>query len=58
MASGYRLVYEVIDDEICVFVIAVGKKTRIKFTNKLRKEMTSKNIKMKKHDFVKIPYPI
>ncbi|MBU4260928.1 MAG: type II toxin-antitoxin system RelE/ParE family toxin [Proteobacteria bacterium] len=25
-ASGYRLVYEVIDQEICVLVIAVGKR--------------------------------
>jgi mRNA interferase RelE/StbE len=27
-ASGYRLVYEVDDDEIVVFVIAVGKRDR------------------------------
>ncbi|MCD6526721.1 MAG: type II toxin-antitoxin system RelE/ParE family toxin [Desulfuromonas sp.] len=27
-ASGYRLVYEVIDGEICVIVIAVGKRNR------------------------------
>jgi len=26
-ASGYRLVYEVIDQEICVLVIAVGKRS-------------------------------
>ncbi len=26
--SGYRLVYEVIDDEICVLVIAVGKRDK------------------------------
>lgn len=27
-ASGYRMVYEVIDDEICVLVIAVGKRDK------------------------------
>ena len=27
-ASGYRLVYEVIDQEICVLVIAVGKREK------------------------------
>ena len=27
-ASGYRLVYEVIDKEICVMVIAVGKRDK------------------------------
>lgn len=27
-ASGYRLVYEVIDQEICVVVIAVGKREK------------------------------
>ena len=27
-ASGYRLVYEVIDDEICVLVIAIGKRNK------------------------------
>ena len=27
-ASGYRLVYEVIDQEICVMVIAVGKREK------------------------------
>lgn len=27
-ASGYRLVYEVIDQEICVMVIAVGKRDK------------------------------
>ena len=27
-ASGYRLVYEVIDNEICVLVIAVGKRNK------------------------------
>ncbi len=26
--SGYRLVYEVIDEEICVLVIAVGKRDK------------------------------
>ena len=27
-ASGYRLVYEVIDDEICILVIAIGKRDK------------------------------
>ena len=27
-SSGYRLVYEVIDDEICALVIAVGKRDK------------------------------
>ena len=27
-ASGYRLVYEVIDEEICVLVIAIGKRAK------------------------------
>jgi len=27
-ASGYRLVYEVIDQEICIMVIAVGKRDK------------------------------
>lgn len=27
-ASGYRLVYEVIDKEICVLVIAIGKRDK------------------------------
>jgi len=27
-ASGYRLVYEVIENEICVLVIAVGKRNK------------------------------
>lgn len=27
-ASGYRLVYEVMDEEICVLVIAVGKREK------------------------------
>ena len=29
-ASGYRLVYEVIDQEICVLVIAIGKRNKSK----------------------------
>ena len=27
-ASGYRLVYEIIDEEICVVVIAIGKRNK------------------------------
>jgi mRNA interferase RelE/StbE len=29
-ASGYRLVYEVIDEDICVIVIAIGKRNKNK----------------------------
>ena len=28
-SAGYRLVYEVIDDEICVLVLSVGKRERL-----------------------------
>jgi mRNA interferase RelE/StbE len=27
-ASGYRLVYEIIDEEICILVIAIGKRDK------------------------------
>ena len=27
-ASGYRLVYEVINDELCILVIAIGKRSK------------------------------
>lgn len=36
-ASGYRLVYEVMDEEICVLVIAVGKRERNLVYKKARK---------------------
>ncbi len=36
-ASGYRLVYEVIDDELFVFVIAVGKRDKNSVYKKARK---------------------
>ncbi len=36
-ASGYRLVYEVIDEETCVLVIAVGKRERNLVYKKARK---------------------
>lgn len=36
-ASDYRLVYEVIEKEIVVLVIAVGKREKISFTKKLPK---------------------
>ncbi|HFC46725.1 MAG TPA: type II toxin-antitoxin system RelE/ParE family toxin [Dissulfuribacter thermophilus] len=36
-ASGYRLVYEVIEEEICVLVIAVGKRERNLVYKKARK---------------------
>lgn len=35
-ASGYRLVYEVIDQEICVLVIAVGKRNKTEVYKKAR----------------------
>ena len=28
-AVGYRLVYEVVDDEICVYVICVGRRDKV-----------------------------
>ena len=37
-ASGYRLVYEVIDQEICILVIAIGKRDKSEVTDKLNKE--------------------
>ena len=37
VTSGYRLVYEVIDDEICVLVIAVGKRNKNKVYKQTRK---------------------
>ncbi len=36
--SGYRLVYEVIDKEFFVFVIAIGKREKILFTKKRIKD--------------------
>jgi len=36
-SSGYRLVYEVSDEEICVLVIAVGKRERNLVYKKARK---------------------
>jgi len=44
MTSGYRLVYEVIDDEICVLVIAIGKRNK----NKVYKQ-TQKRADPQKH---------
>jgi len=40
-ASGYRLVYEVIEQEVCVLVIAIGKKTKMTFMTKQRNGITS-----------------
>ncbi|MDF1614842.1 type II toxin-antitoxin system RelE family toxin [Desulfurivibrio dismutans] len=37
LASGYRLVYEVIDNEICVLVIAIGKRDKNEVYKKARK---------------------
>ncbi len=36
-ATGYRLVYEAIDNEICVLVIAVGKRDKLDVYKKARK---------------------
>ncbi|MBL0702224.1 MAG: type II toxin-antitoxin system RelE/ParE family toxin [Desulfosarcina sp.] len=36
-ASGYRLVYEVIDKEICVLVIAIGKRNKNKVYKQSKK---------------------
>ncbi len=36
-ASGYRLVYEVIENEICVLVIAIGKREKGKVYNQAKK---------------------
>lgn len=41
-ASGYRLVYEVIEDEVVVQVIAVGKRERSEVYTHLRKRSSSK----------------
>lgn len=43
-SSGYRLVYEVIDDEICVLVIAIGKRNK----NEVYKQV-QKRAKLIKH---------
>lgn len=36
-ASGFRLVYEVVDKEICILVIAVGKRDKNQVYKKARK---------------------
>lgn len=36
--AGYRLAYEVVDDEILVYVLALGKREKIKSTKSLSKE--------------------
>ena len=36
-ASGYRLVYEIIDEEICVLVIAIGKRNKNKVYKQAQK---------------------
>jgi len=41
-ASGYRLVYEVIADEVVVLVIAVGKRERSRVYTDSRKRSSSK----------------
>ena len=40
-ASGYRLVYEVIENEICVLVIAIGKREKGKVYNQAKNRTTS-----------------
>ncbi len=39
-ASGYRLVYEVIENEICVLVIAIGKRERGEVYKQAKKRTT------------------
>lgn len=41
-SSGYRLVYEVIEDEVVVLVIAVGKRERSQVYTDSRKRSSSK----------------
>jgi mRNA interferase RelE/StbE len=36
-ASGYRLVYEVIEQEVCVLVIAIGKRNKNDVYNQAKK---------------------
>jgi len=36
-SSGYRLVYEVIDQEVCVLVIAIGKRDKNKVYKQAKK---------------------
>ncbi len=36
-SSGYRLVYEVIDEEICILVIAIGKRNKNEVYKKAQK---------------------
>ncbi|MCD6185425.1 MAG: type II toxin-antitoxin system RelE/ParE family toxin [Deltaproteobacteria bacterium] len=38
-ASGYRLVYEVIDQEICILVIAIGKRNKNKVYKQAKKRI-------------------
>jgi mRNA interferase RelE/StbE len=38
-SSGYRLVYEVVDDEIIIYVLAVGKRERNEVYEKARKRI-------------------
>ena len=40
--SGYRLVYEVIDDEICVLVIAIGKRNKNEVYKQAQKRSRNK----------------
>jgi len=40
-ASGYRLVYEVIDKEICILVIAIGQRNKNKVYKQAKKRGSS-----------------
>ena len=42
-ASGYRLVYEVIDEEICILVIAIGKRNKNKVYKQAKKRSAINN---------------
>lgn len=46
-ASGYRLVYEVIDGEICVLVIAIGKRNKNEVYKKAQKRANQQQRKLK-----------
>ena len=41
--SGYRLVYEVIDNEICVLVIAIGKRNKNEVYKQAHKRTSNRN---------------
>ena len=42
LSAGYRLAYEVIDDELIVYVIAIGKREKGKIYSTLKKRADNK----------------